>query len=91
MPFCERCREYIHNDVCHCEKYYVTFEGEEHDIYSGTHWGAAVSYAKQYNENGDYYLMNETETIEVKSMNGIVKKFNISAEPDIHYSAEEVE
>lgn len=42
-----------------------------------------LKYAEESKNNGDYYLMNKTVEITV---NG--KPFPVSAEPDVHYSAE---
>lgn len=50
---------------------------------------AAEKFAKKYNEDGDYALMNRT--IEVLISDGEVeKKFSVTAEPDINYSVDEL-
>lgn len=50
---------------------------------------AAENFAKLYNENGDYALMNSSEEVIISDGN-IEKKFSVSAEPDINYSVEEI-
>ena len=86
---CNKCNKYIvSKDMeCRCKSFEIIDEnGEEHNpIYAMTAEHAALKYAEKANVDGDYYLMNETVTIEVDG-----KKFNISAEPNVHYSASEV-
>ena len=60
-------------------------DGEEYERCGINEHDVALKYAESSNVEGDYYLMNETVEITV---NG--KKFNISAEPDVYYSASEV-
>jgi len=57
-------------------------------------WGddfeeAAENFAKLYNENGDYALMNNSEEV-IISDGKVEKKFRVSAEQYINYSAEEI-
>ena len=85
---CTKCNEYRFGNVikCNCQPFTIIDEdGEEHEIYGISEEDAALKYAEESNVEGEYYLMNESVTIEVNS-----KKFVISAEPDIHYSAREV-
>ena len=88
MNRCDKCGEYnFMKRPCQCEKFNVIDEdGEEHQVYAATEYFAALKYAEDSNCNGDYYLMNESVEITVNST-----KFRISAEPDIHYSADEIE
>jgi len=88
MLECPKCGEYRFNTVavCRCKVFKVIDEdGEEHAVHAMDEEGAALKYAERSNTEGDYYLMNESAEI---SVNG--KKFRISAEPDVHYSANEV-
>ena len=50
---------------------------------------AVLKYGEYYNSNSDYSLMDETIEVKVER-NGIIKYFNVSAEPDIHYSSKEI-
>lgn len=80
---CKKCHEFRFATDCHCEKFVVVNEdGEERNIFALDEEAAAISYAKIYNEGGDYDLMGSSIEIEV---NG--KKYSISAEADIYYSA----
>ncbi len=84
---CDRCNEYKFKDSCDCELFIVIDdEGEEHDIYSHDEESAARKFAEWTNEYGDYHLMDNTMIISIND-----KKFNIGAEPDIYYFANEIE
>jgi hypothetical protein len=50
---------------------------------------AAEEFAKLYNEDGDYSLMNSSENV-VISDGKVEKKYRVSAEPDIYYNIEEI-
>lgn len=50
---------------------------------------AAEEFAKLYNENGGYPLMDDNVDV-IISNRKIEKKYNVSAEPDIHYSITEI-
>ena len=91
MQKCKKCGEYTYvkfGDLyaeCQCEPFIIINEdGDEYEIFSTSDHEAALKYAEKSNTENDYYLMNESIEIEV---NG--KKFNISAEPDVYYSASE--
>ena len=91
---CKICGEYDFLDKHKCPPiYYYKHDdwGDEFQkIRAWSFSGAAIAFAKLYNENGDYALMNDT--IEVTISDGkIEKQFLVSAEPDIHYSADEKE
>lgn len=82
MPWCDRCNDFTLGN-CRCRAYRVEdHEGGMQDVYALHKEDAALRFAKNYNENGDYNLMDETLEIKV---NGVT--YFISAEPDIHYSA----
>ena len=95
---CERCKEFIFRNfngdqVCRCKPFSIVDENDED---CGTYHAlsdeyAAEKYAEESNESGDYYLMGESVIITVTDSDGVEKKFKISAEPSINYSAEEVE
>ncbi len=85
---CKKCGEYRFSTVteCHCKEFIVIDEdGEDHSLFAMDEQGAALKYAEKSNENGDYYLMNESVEIMVNNT-----KYEISAEPDVHYSANEI-
>jgi len=64
--------------------------GEElQEIRANSFEEAAENFAKLYNENGDYALMNDSEDV-VISDGKIEKKFRVSAEPEIYYGVEEI-
>ena len=90
MSFCERCGEYnLHSATkdCGCVPFLLIDEdGDEHKQHGINERDAALKYAEESNQNNDYYLMNGSVEITV---NG--KKFSISAEPDVHYSASELQ
>lgn len=50
---------------------------------------AAKNFAKLYNEDNEYCLMNSNEDV-IISDGKIEKKYDVSAERDIHYSVHEV-
>ena len=53
--------------------------------------GAALAFAEIYNEDGDYDLSHGSTTeVEVENEKGEKRKFEISAEASIDYSAREV-
>jgi len=85
---CPKCHDYRFNDVkeCHCKEFVVIDkDGEEHKVQAMDSEGAALKYAEKSNTEGDYYLMNESVEITVNDT-----KYRISAEPDVHYSADEI-
>lgn len=80
---CDKCNDYGWKQPCMCKPFDVIDEdGEEYTVYSLGEEDAALKFAKSSNEEGDYYLMNESVEITV---NG--SEYSISAEPDVHYSA----
>ncbi len=84
--WCNKCDNIIWHDKCDCYAHIIIDEeGEEHEIYAKSGYFAALAYAEKSNTNGDYYLMDNSVEITV---NG--KKYKISAEPDVHYSADEI-
>jgi hypothetical protein len=83
---CLKCNEYRFATECHCEEFLIiNKDGEKHKVRAMDEEGAALKYAEESNEDRDYYLMDASVVITV---NG--KKFAISAEPDVHYSASEI-
>lgn len=65
------------------------------EVYALDESEAAEKLAEESNVNGDYYLMNNTYPVWVRPFpwnpDDKPKRFNVSAEPDIHYSVNEVE
>lgn len=91
--YCNQCEEHHYSDKPCAPEYKVYHEdylGDDPKIFHAfSHEDAALKYAEYYNSDGDHQLMNETTEVQVVK-DGLVKFFNISAEPDIYYSADEV-
>jgi len=88
MRWCDKCGDMMFADFGYCrcrEMVIIDVDGDEHLLFANDEQDGALKHAQRSNENGDYYLMNETVEITV---NG--KPFCIGAEPDIHYSAKEL-
>ena len=85
---CPRCNDLVYGTrQCQCEPFeIIDQDGDEHTVYAFDEWNAALAWAKDSNEGNDYYLMEQSVDITV---NGTV--FCVSAEPDIHYSANKKE
>lgn len=93
---CQICKEFHYTDQDCLPIYGVNlldYHGEEEfqDFHANSEEDAAEKFAEYYNSNGDYCLMNETEIVSVKNPDGEIKKFEISAEPSVYYSACEIE
>ena len=95
---CGICGEYDFVNRHKCKPiFYVNhpdYNGDDWDKIRGSYEeDAAEEYGRKYNENGDYLLMNETITICVSQYpdGKDAKKFEVSAEPDIHYRVSEIE
>lgn len=86
-----------------CTEFTIAYDGEEDEFwvenpeylmkkgrYTPTHEAAAEAWAKWYNEDGDYALMNESVEITVER-NGDIRRFRVGAEPSIDYTVERVE
>ena len=89
---CDICNDY-HWDDENCkpiyEVYHEDYLGDESKtIRAMSHEDAAQTYARYYNE--DYSLMNENIEVKVEK-DGVTKFFCVGAEPDIHYSSEEID
>jgi len=66
------------------------FGDEPKEFYADSFEEAALKFAKYYNEDGDYALMNSCEQVIISD--GIKeKKFSISSEPDIYYSITKID
>ena len=64
--------------------------GEElQEIRADSFEDAAENFAKLYNEDGDYALMNSSEEV-IISDGKVEKKFRVSAEQYISYGVEEI-
>jgi hypothetical protein len=89
MSICKNCGEYnlySGKKDCGCKGFTIIDEdGEEYQQYGFNKEDAAIKFAKSYNEEGDYCLMNETMEITVDGT-----KFEISAEPDVYYGVSEI-
>lgn len=70
--------------------YHEDYMGDEcKPVRANSHEDAALKYAEYYNQD-DYELMNETIEVKVVDLDGVVKFFVVGAEPDIHYSSQEI-
>ena len=88
MEKCKKCGDYLFSwqKECNCKEFLIIDEdGEEHTVRAAGEEAAALRYARESNEEGDYYLMDGEVEIEV---NG--EKYWIHAEPDVSYSAGKV-
>lgn len=89
MWICEKCGGTRFSTVkeCCCVQFTVIDEdGDDYKVYAMDKEDAALKFAEKSNSECDYYLMNESVVIEVEGV-----KFEISAEPDIQYSAFEID
>ena len=68
--------------------YPESMDDEWQEYYGFNHESAAREYAKAYNEDGEYCLMNEEIVVNVRKFGeDKIVKVAISAEPDIYYSS----
>jgi len=71
---------------CNCKKFVIVDEtGETYDVYAPTKECAALRYAEDSNRENDYYLMDSSVDILVEGT-----AYRIGAEPDVHYTANEL-
>lgn len=96
--YCKVCGELKFDFRAHSCGTKYTIKGEEVEDYYGEEGKAiyafdfdlaAEKFAKEYNENNDYCLMNESMEIIVTDGDK-EKKFSVGAEPDVHYSVREL-
>ena len=95
MTKCNICKEYYFSDKHYCGTKYEIWTDEEGDSreYGSCYYGqnaenAAEKWAKNYNEDGDYSLMNEEKIVIVLNTETNQEiKVVVSAEPDIYYSS----
>lgn len=86
---CNLCNEYVWLDKHKCAPIYYfkhpNWGDEFQEIRAHSFEDAAEKFAKTYNEDGDYALMNKSEEV-IISDGKTEKKFRVSAEPDINGS-----
>jgi hypothetical protein len=71
--------------------YFEEYMGDEpQQVGAFNHEDAALKFAAYYNTSCDYCLMHETIEIKVE-FERKVKFFKVGAEPDVHYSSEEID
>jgi hypothetical protein len=91
---CTICGEYHWTDSKCLPIYLVYHEeymgDEPKEVRAVDHEEAAEEYGRYYNED-DYPLMNSDIEVKVVCPDGEEKWFTVSAEPDIHYSTNEIE
>lgn len=89
MTQCKKCKGYWFPSIekHYCEEFKVINkeDGEESIIFAHGEEDAVERWAKDYNENGDYCLMNETILVEV---NGAT--YRVGAEASIEYTVDEI-
>ena len=90
MEQCEKCKDYWFPSIekHYCEEFTVTNceDGDVSTLYAKSEEDAVERYGRDYNEYGDYELMNESILLEV---NGT--KYRVSAEASIEYTVMEEE
>ena len=96
MPFCNRCGGYTWDDLCGCKPYEVyhpeyTGWDDPKVIYASDEEEAAKGYAKYFNEDGDYTMMQSgNECITVRVGEGDKAQwYHVNAEPAIDYHVQE--
>lgn len=91
---CDNCNEYAFLNSHRCKPiFYFKHEdwGDKPQPIRGYDFeDAAENFAKMYNEDGDYALMNQKINV-VISDGETEKTFEVGAEPDIHYFANELD
>lgn len=90
---CDKCHEWHYNSSdCKPEYlvYYEDYMGDEPmKMRALSHQDAALKFAEYYNTYCDYCLMNESIIVKVEK-DSIIKFFEVGAEPDVHYSSNEI-
>lgn len=102
-PRCPTCKEWMWewNAPHRCLPEFLVQMAEWHGekledgstVYAADAEDAAERFAREYNEDGDYALMNDTRVVRVApaSEPTAVQFFRIGAEPDICYSTEQID
>jgi hypothetical protein len=90
---CRECGEW-HYDNGRCAPEYFVYHkeymgDEATSVRAHSHEDAAIKYAEYYNQD-DYPLMNDTAQVKVEK-DGVIKFFEVGAEPDIHYTSNEID
>ena len=98
FSICNKCKEYDYTDSHKCHPIWeVQEEGEPKDdwveVYAFDEEDAAGKYGEAYDTEGDYLLSQGGKVTVIVRAPGSedVKVFVVSAEPDVNYSATEVE
>lgn len=90
---CEVCKEYHWTDDKCQPEYFVYHEeylgDESKTIRATNHEDAALKYGQYYNTQNDYVLINDSTKVKVEK-DGVIKFFEIGAEPDVHYTSNEI-
>lgn len=93
FALCPTCRKYDFLEKHRCEPIFYfkhkNWGDEFQKIHASTFEDAATEFAKKYNENGDYALMDGDEVEVVISDGKIEKIFIVRAEEAIDYYADE--
>ena len=89
MSRCPKCNEFLFGrgkDMHNCHPFTVVSEyGGTETYWASSAEDAAEKWAVDYNEGGDYALMNNALIIEVDG-----GEYRVAAEPEIHYSVTRV-
>lgn len=92
LEWCKKCGDhYWSDDGCKCSMFYFKHEDwgdEPQEIHAKDFKDAALKFATNYNEDGDYNLMNNEMDVVISDGN-TEKTFKVSAEASIEYYAEE--
>ena len=94
---CKICKKWDFLDDHKClPKFEINYPEDMNDewqeYYGHNHKDVAIEYARIYNEDGDYSLMDEEIVVNVRKVGeDKIVKVAISAEPDIYYSSSIVE
>ena len=98
MSYCKECGVfwYYEGEHNHFDVYEVKCDDDDEDdwieIKGMDHEDVAERYGVRYNEDGDYSLMDNEITVEVRKQGEKkIKKFVVGAEADIRYNTSEIE
>lgn len=91
---CKDCNEF-HWDNTPCNPIFKVYDEEymgdkPKEFHAYDHEAAAIKYAQYYNSSDNDLMNDEREVLVESADHSVKKKFIISAEPSIHYSASEV-
>lgn len=89
MWCCDRCKEWRFDsfDKCHCKEFnIVDDQGDLYTVWATGRYEAALAFAEESNETGDYHLLDYPATITVDGC-----AYQIRAEQSIDYHVKRVD